>query len=101
MCYYITLILMLIDLPSVLLTNIISMLLALPSSVHVLLHYINTHAIDLPSVLLTNIISMLLALPSSACTCVITLGECMALWGKPNKPSIQHQVYIFRQCVDS
>ena len=29
------------------------------------------------------------------------LGECMALWGEPNKPSIQHQVYIFRHCVDS
>ena len=30
-----------------------------------------------------------------------TLGECMALWGEPNEPSIQHQVYIFMQCVDS
>ena len=29
------------------------------------------------------------------------LGECMALWGEPNEPSIQHQLYIFRQCVDS
>ena len=25
----------------------------------------------------------------------------MALWGEPNEPSIQHQVYIFMQCVDS
>ena len=25
----------------------------------------------------------------------------MALWGKPNEPSIQHQVYIFMRCVDS
>ena len=25
----------------------------------------------------------------------------MALWGEPNEPSIQNQVYIFRQCVDS
>ena len=23
----------------------------------------------------------------------------MALWGEPNEPSIQHQVYIFRQCA--
>ena len=29
------------------------------------------------------------------------LGECMVLWGEPNEPSIQHQLYIFRQCVDS
>ena len=29
------------------------------------------------------------------------LGECMALCGKSNEPSIQHQVYIFRQCIDS
>ena len=28
------------------------------------------------------------------------LGECMALWGEPNEPSIQHQVYIFMQCID-
>ena len=32
---------------------------------------------------------------------VYKLGECMALWGKPNEPSIQHQGYIFMQCVDS
>ena len=25
----------------------------------------------------------------------------MALCGKPNEPSIQHQVYIFMRCVDS
>ena len=25
----------------------------------------------------------------------------MALWGKPNEPSIQHQVYIYMQCVHS
>ena len=29
------------------------------------------------------------------------LGECMALWGKPNEPCIQHHVYIFIQYVDS
>ena len=29
------------------------------------------------------------------------IGECMALWGEPNEPSIQHKVYIFMQCVDS
>ena len=29
------------------------------------------------------------------------LGECMALWGKPYEPSIQHHVYIFMQYVDS
>ena len=25
------------------------------------------------------------------------VDECMALWGKPNEPSIQHHVYIFMQ----
>ena len=25
----------------------------------------------------------------------------MALWAEPNEPSMQHQLYIFRQCVDS
>ena len=29
------------------------------------------------------------------------LGECIALWGKPNELSIQHRVYIFMQYVDS
>ena len=29
------------------------------------------------------------------------LGECIALWGKPNEPCIQHQVYIFMQYIDS
>ena len=29
------------------------------------------------------------------------LGECIALWGEPNEPSIQHHVYIFMQYVDS
>ena len=29
------------------------------------------------------------------------LDECMALWGKPNEPSLQHHVYIFMQYVDS
>ena len=29
------------------------------------------------------------------------LGECMVLRGEPNEPSIQHQGYIFMQCVDS
>ena len=46
----------------------------------------------------------LLALVVRSCTCsymYIKLGECMALWGEPNEPSIQHQVYIFMQCVDS
>ena len=28
------------------------------------------------------------------------LGESMALWDKPNEPSIQHHVYIFMQYVD-
>ena len=32
---------------------------------------------------------------------VAILGECMALWGKPNKLSIQHHIYIFVQYVDS
>ena len=32
---------------------------------------------------------------------VSKLGECMVLWGEPHEPSIQHQVYIFRQYVDS
>ena len=31
----------------------------------------------------------------------LLLGECMALWGEPNEPSIQHHVYIFMQYVDS
>ena len=31
----------------------------------------------------------------------VLLGECMALWGKPNEPNIQHLVYIFMQCIDS
>ena len=31
----------------------------------------------------------------------ILLGECMALWDKPNELSIQHLVYIFMQYVDS
>ena len=31
---------------------------------------------------------------------ITLLGECIALWGKPNEPSIQHYVYIFMQCVD-
>ena len=29
------------------------------------------------------------------------LGECIALWGKPNELSIQYRVYIFMQYVDS
>ena len=29
------------------------------------------------------------------------LGECMALCGKPNDPSIQYYVYIFMQYVDT
>ena len=29
------------------------------------------------------------------------LCECMALWGKPNEPCIQHHVYIYIQYVDS
>ena len=31
----------------------------------------------------------------------IQLGECIALWGKPNELSMQHHVYIFIQYVDS
>ena len=31
---------------------------------------------------------------------LVGLGECMELWGEPNEPGIQHQVYIFMQCVD-
>ena len=30
-----------------------------------------------------------------------TIGECMALRGKPNEPSVQQLVYIVMQCVDS
>ena len=31
-------------------------------------------------------------------TCLyILLGECMALWGEPNEPSIQHYIYIIMQ----
>ena len=39
--------------------------------------------------------------PSALGLWVYILGECMALWGESNEPSIQHQVCIFRQCVDS
>ena len=42
-----------------------------------------------------------MALAILLCSVVITLGECMALWGEPNEPSIQRKVYIFMQCVDS
>ena len=30
-----------------------------------------------------------------SCRGALMLGECMALWGKPNDPGIQHHVYIF------
>ena len=42
----------------------------------------------------------LLLFQASPCMHVYELGECMALWGEPNEPSIQDQVYIFMQCVD-
>ena len=32
---------------------------------------------------------------------LLLLGECMALWGKPNEISIQHHVDILIQYVDS
>ena len=32
---------------------------------------------------------------------ILTLGECMALWGKPNELSIQHCVYILMQYANS
>ena len=28
------------------------------------------------------------------------LGECMSLWGEPNKPSTQHHAYIFMLSQD-
>ena len=34
-------------------------------------------------------------------SCVLKLGECMALWGEPNEFSIQHRVYIFMKYVAS
>ena len=33
------------------------------------------------------------------CTIVAKLGECIALWGKPNGLSIQYRIYIFIQYV--
>ena len=30
----------------------------------------------------------------------LSLGECIALCGEPNEPSIQHHVYIFMQYVN-
>ena len=30
----------------------------------------------------------------NACEYIIILSECMAVWSKPNEPSIQHHVHI-------
>ena len=40
-------------------------------------------------------------LMSRVCTLAKVLGECIALWGKPNELSIQYRIYIFMQYVDS